>query len=387
MKSVIEPNPRISPPILGELPQDQLERLQLALDSAEIGLWDWDMASDELWWSERQFALFGIQAGNFSRRGVQILENIHQEDRKRIQASIDQAANSLVPFNEEFRVVHPDGAVRWLAGRAQPYYPPESRTLRMIGVNFDITERKDAELEREKYIHLENLAQMHRLHMAGEIAALLSHQLNQPLTAIRSFAEAGLARLRRAEQDPARMQQTLEDVVAQSERAASSIRELRKFLARQPQEKLCADYNATIRSACRLMEVLARGRGINLKLELDASPPTLEMRPSQIEQVLVNLVENAIAAIYEAGEASGEIHVIARYDSHNKEIITVVQDSGPGLSTESVKRVFDPLYTTKKNGIGMGLVISRKIIEDHGGRIWAEAGKGGRFVFTLPLVP
>jgi PAS domain S-box-containing protein len=259
-----------------------LERLQLALDSAEIGLWDWDLASDELWWSERQFALFGIQTGNFSRRGVQVLENIHAEDRRRIQESIDKATNSLESFNEEFRVVHPDGTVRWLAGRAQPYYPPESRSLRMIGVNFDITERKDAELEREKYIHLENLAQMHRLHMAGEIAALLSHQLNQPLTAIRSFAEAGLARLRRAEHDPARMQQTLEDVVAQSERAAGSIRELRKFLARQPQEKLSADYNATVRSACRLMEVLARGRGINLKLELEeplCAQPKPTMQP------------------------------------------------------------------------------------------------------------
>jgi PAS domain S-box-containing protein len=371
-----------------KIAQDELftseQRLGLALDSAKMGAWDWNLNTDAIWWDNHQHKLFGIRPENFSGRGADALQVILPEDREQVKAAIDQALTQGEVFRAEFRVMHPDGSIRWLDGRGQLLPIAADGSRRMIGVNFDITERKQGDQERDKYTRLENLAQMHRLHIAGEFAALLAHQLNQPLTAIRSFAEAGIARLRRGIFEPQEMRETLEDVVTQSERAAGSIRDLRKFLARQPQEKSAGDLNAEVRAACTLMEVLARGRNIPVKLDLAGQLPAIVMRPSQIEQVIINLMENAMDAIAHSSHTGGVIQISTKFDPAHKEVIAKVVDSGPGLDGDSVARVFDPLYTTKKNGIGMGLVISRSIIQDHGGRIWAEPGPGGRFVFTLP---
>jgi C4-dicarboxylate-specific signal transduction histidine kinase len=257
--------------------------------------------------------------------------------------------------------------------------------LRMIGICFDITERKQAEQERERYLHQENIAQMQRMHIAGEFAALLAHQLNQPLSAVRSFAEAGLARLRRGTDAPGRMQETLADIVAQSERAAQSIRDLRNFLARQPQEMAASDLNAQIRAASALMSTLVRNRKIRVTLDLSNSLPLALMRTSQVEQVLINLMENAVDAVSHNILNNGTINISTELDTAHNVLITTVRDNGSGLDAAAAKRVFDPLYTTKNNGIGMGLAISRSIVEDHGGRIWAEPGMSGCFKFTLPV--
>lgn len=360
-------------------------RLRLALDSAEMGTWDWNLTTDVIQWDQRQYQLFGTSPDSFSGLGADAVGLIHPDDQAHVRAIIEQALNKSDVFRMEFRVRHPDGSLRWLAGRGQPLMTAADGSLHLIGVNFDITEHKQLEQERAEYARLEDKAQMHRLHVAGEIAALLAHQLNQPLAAIRSFAEAKLARLRRGVFDKEEVGTTLRDIVEQSERAAKSIRDLRRFLARQPQEMMAADLNAEVRAACKLMEVLARGRKIRLKLDLEEPMPGILMRPSQIEQVVVNLIENAMDAMAEAGHRSGTIQIGTMFDPVRKQAVTHVRDSGPGLGPDAVARVFEPLYTTKKNGIGMGLVISRSIIEGHGGHVWAEPGEGGHFLFTLPV--
>ncbi|KAB2309751.1 PAS domain-containing protein [Betaproteobacteria bacterium SCN2] len=360
-------------------------RLRLALDSAEMGTWDWNLTTDAIQWDQRQYQLFGTSPDNFSGLGSDAIGLIHPEDQAHVRAIIEQALNKSDVFGMEFRVRHPDGSLHWLAGRGQPLMTATDGSLHLIGVNFDITEHKQLEQERAEYARLEDKAQMHRLHVAGEIAALLAHQLNQPLAAIRSFAEARLARLRRGDFDMQEAVSTMQDIVEQSERAAKSIRDLRKFLARQPQAMVEADLNAEVRAACKLMEVLARGRKIRLRMKLEESMPLILMRPSQIEQVIVNLIENAMDAMADAGHRSGTIEIGTRHEAAKNQVLACVEDSGPGLAADAVSRVFEPLYTTKKNGIGMGLVISRSIIEGHGGRIWAEPGEAGRFLFALPV--
>lgn len=359
--------------------------LRLALDAAQMGMWDWNLTTDKVWWDERQYQLFGINPEDFSGNATQAMDNVHPDDRKNLKAAIERAVSQNAPFKAEFRVIHSDGSVRWLAARGQMVDRIADGTKRMMGVNYDISEGKEAERERDKYIRMENLAQMHRLQIAGEFAALLAHQLNQPLTAIRGFAEAGIARLRRGKLEPQEVRETLEDVVKQSERAAGSIRDLRKFLARQPQDMVSGDINAEVHAACSLMEILARGRKIRLIQDLAKDLPLVPMRPSQIEQVIVNLMENAMDAINGSNPKGGSIEITTRVDTGTGEIITGIQDSGPGLDADTVALAFDPLYTTKKNGIGMGLAITRSIIADHGGHVWAESGPGGRFFFTLPL--
>lgn len=358
--------------------------LKFALDGAEMGTWDWNMSTDAVLWNERQFQLFGTTPETFSGLGSAVVRLIHPDDQPLVQAAIEQALGKADAFRMEFRVKHPDGTLRWLAGRGQLLLAADG-TQHLIGVSYDITEHKLLEQERAEYVRLEDKAQMHRLHVAGEIAALLAHQLNQPLAAIRSFAEARLARLRRGDFDMQEVVSTMQDIVEQSERAAKSIRDLRRFLARQPQAMVEAELNAEVRAACRLMEVLARGRKIRLRMKLEESMPLILMRPSQIEQVIVNLIENAMDAMADAGHRSGTIEISTRLDAAKNQVLACVEDSGPGLAADTVARVFEPLYTTKKNGIGMGLVISRSIIEGHGGRIWAEPGEAGRFLFALPV--
>ncbi len=350
-----------------------------------MGTFDWNLTTDAVRWDDRQYKLYGIPPDKFSGFGADALRVIHPEDLAQVQAAISQALSQKEPVRVEYRVIHPDGSVRWLAARGQSLASAEAGAQRLIGVNFDITEHKLIEQERAEYARLEDRAQMHRLHVAGEIAALLAHQLNQPLAAIRSFAEAKLARMRRGVVEPERVRTTLEDIVEQSERAANSIRDLRKFLARQPHEMVASDLNAEVRAACKLMELLGRGRKIRIKRDLAKPLPLIPMHPSQIEQTVVNLIENAMDAIVEAGHKSGTIQISTTLDQEHNQVIIRVQDSGPGLDPEAAVRVFEPLYTTKKKGIGMGLVITRSIVEGHGGRIWAEPGEGGRFLFTLPI--
>lgn len=373
------------------------QRLQLALDAAGMGMWEWDLLTDKVVWNEQHFALFGIDPETFSNQAAEAFAAMHPDDQPRVKAAAEQAITQQEPFYTEFRVIHPDQSVHWLASKGQRVHGAPNEPLRMIGICFDITDRKQAEHERERYLHQENIAQMHRLHIAGEFAALLAHQLNQPLSAIRSFAEAGLARLRHSINTPEKSAQAFHDIVAQSERAAQSIRDLRQFLARQPQEMTPADLNAHIRSASSLMSLLARSHAIRVMLDLGKDLPMAPMRPAQIEQVLINLMENAIDAIRHqtsassigtdtmGGELNGTIRISTQFDQKYGELLVTVHDSGPGFDAEMAKRVFDPLYTTKKNGIGMGLTISRSIVEDHGGRIWAEPGSGGCFKFTLPV--
>lgn len=311
-------------------------------------------------------------------------EHIHPDDSARVFANLPMLFESD-QFVHEYRFRHKDGSYRWMLDKLRLVRDDEGKPLEIIGSWTDITDIKQSELERDKYTRMENLAQMHRLQIAGEFAALLAHQLNQPLTAIRSFAEAGIAQLRRGKMQPEQMHETLAEVVAQSERAAGSIRDLRKFLARQPLEMIQGDINAEVNAACSLMDVLARGRKVRIKTNLGNDLPKVSMRPSQIEQIIVNLIENAMDAINHTGHGEGEVEIVTRLDPSKDEIVVGVLDSGPGIDAATVGIVFDPLYTTKKNGIGMGLAISRSIISDHGGRIWAEPTPGGRFFFTLPV--
>lgn len=360
------------------------QRLNLALSAAEMGLWDWDMMTDTILWNEKHFSLFGIDPETFNNQAAEAFAPIHPEDRDQVQQGVDHALTHQEAFYIEFRVVHPDASVHWIASRGQQVKGSPGNHLRMIGICFDITERKQADQERERYLHQENIAQMQRMHIAGEFAALLAHQLNQPLMAVRSFAEAGLARLRRGTDAPGRMQETLADIVAQAERAAQSIRDLRNFLARQPQEMVASDLNTLVRAASSLMSTLVRNRKIRVTLDLSDSLPMALMRASQVEQVLINLMENAVDAISHNILVNGTINISTQLDLEHNALITTVRDNGSGLDAAAAKRVFDPLYTTKKNGIGMGLAISRSIMEDHGGRIWAEPGASGCFKFTLP---
>jgi len=215
----------------------------------------------------------------------------------------------------------------------------------------------------------------------GEVAGLLAHQLNQPLAAIRALGEASLAKLKSNQPDLDWVCGNIEDLVGQTERAAQVIRELRTFLTRQSHKKSTMNLNSIVQSACQL--TLTSSSNIFLEQDLAGHLPLIHLRPVQVEQVIVCLLQNAIEELAEGNIEDKMIRISTVLKG--KEALVTIQDNGRGVSAEIAQTIFAPLFTTKKNGIGLGLSISRSIIEEHGGRIWAEPGSNGIFRFTLPL--
>lgn len=229
------------------------------------------------------------------------------------------------------------------------------------------------------------LAHAHRMMTAGELAAALAHELNQPLAAIATFSEACLQLLQRGIANPEKLRDNITQIATQAERAGHTIRELRAFLTKGDSAKAAVDLNDLARTACDLVAAEARRRGVRLVPDFAPSLPPARAASVHIEHVLVNLLQNAIEAIRGADMAQGVVTVSTRAPT-DRTLHVSVHDTGPGLDAKTLQRIFEPFYTTKTEGLGMGLAISRSIIEAHGGKLWADAPEGGgaTFHFTLP---
>jgi len=254
----------------------------------------------------------------------------------------------------------------------------------IIGTGIDITEKHQAEIRAREI--LEEASRLQRLQTANELATLLAHELNQPLAAIASYAEAGQQLLRHTPLEQDKLTRNLDQISQQSLRAGEAIRHLRAFVGRGRIEPVPLDLNTVVRNTCTLMLPKARSRGIKLVLELDETLPQVMGVGVHIEQVLLNLMRNAIDAIRGAKMKSGSITVTTQQQDGMARIS--VRDSGPGIEAGQVDKVFEPLASRKEYGLGVGLRISRSLIEAHGGKLWVEPHQpGGIFHFVLPFAP
>jgi C4-dicarboxylate-specific signal transduction histidine kinase len=231
------------------------------------------------------------------------------------------------------------------------------------------------------------LAHAHRIMTAGELAATLAHQLNQPLAAIATFSEACAQLLNRPRPDLRKLRNNIDQIATQAQRAGNSIRELRAFLAKGDAEKRPVDLNGLVQAVVELIAGEAQTWRILLVLELTDPLPPVVAASLPVEHVIVNLLQNAIDAMRSAGTSNGTITVATRNLGDRAQIS--VADTGPGISPDLARRIFEPLYTTKAEGLGMGLAISRNVVGAHGGSLWVESdGKAGAtFHFTLPFAP
>lgn len=252
------------------------------------------------------------------------------------------------------------------------------------GVMHDLTEHhRSEEKERE---HQSALAHLHRVYTAGEFAAVMAHELSQPLAAIAGYSEAGLQYLRRGQIEPHNLTNNLEQIALQAQRAGRVMRELRKFLTRDEHQKhKPVELNALIRVVVELLTPQARAGGARLVFTPAAAPLTILASDVQIEHVVVNLVQNAIDAIRTAGKPGNTITLRTAAEPGGMARVNV-QDDGPGFDGVAPEQLFERFYTTKPDGLGMGLAISRAIVETHHGKIWAESPSegGAAFHFTVP---
>lgn len=282
-----------------------------------------------------------------------------------------------------FKAITLKGKTVWMETHAVPMRDARGNIFALLGITRDITEHLQAEEQARR--HQTELARVARLSTMGEMATGIAHEVNQPLSAITNFARGCLRRLRSDNMDPGDLIAPLEEVCEQAERASEILSHVRDFVRKSELQMKPVDINQIVHSVVKFTDLEAQQHGAVMRLDLHAQLPWVQVDAIMIEQVISNLVRNAFEAMAETKSHRREVTIRTRpFDGDAVEI--EVSDTGPGIDGVVIDQVFDQFFTTKLDGIGMGLSISRSIIESHGGRIRAESGKNGgaTFRFTLP---
>lgn len=274
-----------------------------------------------------------------------------------------------------------NGGRRLIAWSNSLLHDARGEVAHVLGTGIDVTEQRAA--QDKLRIRTEELALLHRRYTASGLAAIIAHELNQPLAAIASYAEACLQSAGAGTQLPEHIAHNAEKIAGEALRAGRYVNGLRRLVTRGSAELYAENLNALVHSACEIVAPLARSASVRILFGLDERLPAVRAAAIQIEHVLVNLTRNAIEAIGAAGLMAGEVLITTRA-AEGMAVVTVT-DNGPGIEAEQTEAVFDPFFTTKDEGVGMGLAVCRTLVEAHGGRIWAEPGHGGIFHFTLPF--
>jgi PAS domain S-box-containing protein len=308
---------------------------------------------------------------------------VHPEDEPTVRAVVMNAVRTRADYDiPEFRICLPDGSIRFL--RSIGHSMPSGEVGDYIGITMDITERKRAEEERERLRQLENdLAHINRVNMMGELAAALAHEIKQPLAASITNANALLRWLAHEPPDLERARAAAVRIEQEANRAANVIDSLRSFYKTgTPAERQLIDVKEIVGEIAVLLSSEADRHAITIRLELETDSIKVLVNRVQLQQVFMNLMLNAVEAMKGTG---GELTIRSR-SSPDGRLFVSVSDTGIGLPPESTDRIFEPFHSTKPQGTGMGLTITRSIVESYGGRVWATANldAGATFHFTLP---
>ena len=369
--------------LAGQLRESE-RRMDLASAAAHLGLWAWDIVRDSIWATGRARALFGLPEAEpitFTR----FLNTLHPEDRAPVERAVAQALAADRGLETEYRVSLPDGQTRWIAARGQVERDPNGQPVLMRGVVLDISARRGAEVELQQL--RTQLAHASRVSMLGQLAAALAHELSQPLGAILRNTEAAEIFIEHDPPDLDELRAILADIRHDDQRATGVIERLRALLERRRfAPRVLAVSGEVLEPVIALAQFDTWARQVRLEIQAAPALPAVLGDPVQLQQVLLNLVLNAMDAVADRPADRRQVTVRARRRGE-RAVEVAVADSGPGIAPERLGRLFEPFFTTKPTGLGIGLSLSRTLIEAHGGRLWAEnnAGEGATFRFTLPL--
>ncbi|HET8921980.1 MAG TPA: PAS domain-containing protein [Candidatus Acidoferrum sp.] len=352
------------------------------------GSWASDGTTHEaLYWSEEMFRIFGFDPQLGLPMRDQWLQRIHPEDRDKVrQQASDRMFLQKVHSDVEFRIVLPNGTVKHIHGLAHPVFNSNRELVEVVGTAVDITERKRAEEERERLREqLAHLAHLNRVTTMGELTASLAHEIKQPISAAAADAETCFMWLARDQPDLAEAQEAALRIMKDVTRASDIINRIVLLFKKHIPRQELVDVNGVIQEMIALLRSEATRYSVSIRAELSNGLPKIMADRVGLQQVLMNLMLNAIEAMKEMG-APGTLAITTRLDE-NGQLLVSVTDTGMGLPQENGEEIFNPFFTSKPQGTGMGLSISRSIIELHGGRLWASSnsGLGATFQFTLPF--
>jgi C4-dicarboxylate-specific signal transduction histidine kinase len=371
--------------------EDALRRTGAYLAEAErlthTGSWAWNPLTEQcFYWSEEMFHIFALDPRQGLPTSEAFWQRIHPEDRESMRALLRDTALGESEYEHDHRIVLPDGTVKHVRAIGHPVLDENGEVAEYVGTAVDITERKHAERERDRLRELEaELAHINRVSMLGELAASIAHEVGQPLAGVVSNGGACLRWLAREVPNLEEAREAAKRIVRDGKRADEIIARIRALTRRAatPTEKL--DLNQTIQDVLPLVGDDAKRKSVRIRPQCAADLAPVAGDRVQLQQVVLNLVMNGIEAMSSVADRPREL-VITTRNVEPDQVQVTVEDAGTGLDPTAMDKIFDPFYTTKPGGMGMGLSICRSILQAHGGRLWATAkdSPGTLFHFTLP---
>jgi PAS domain S-box-containing protein len=369
--------------------EESLRRSESYLAEAQrlthTGSWAYNIGSKELIHSSEEHSrLFGFDR----ERGVpsfeELIHRIHPEERAPAMQRFESQIRAETDFDGHFRIVHPDGITKYVYSTGHPVFNASGDLVEFVGTVMDITERRRAEEERERLRQVQtDLAHVNRVTTMGELTASLAHEVNQPIAAAVTSANSCLHWLAGDVPNLEKARAAAMRIVSDGTRAAEIISRIRLLFQKGAPQQELVDVNEVIEEMIVLLHGEATRYSISLRTELAADLPQVMGDRVQLQQVMMNLMVNAIDAMKNA-DGMREL-AIKSQRAEDEQVFVSVSDTGMGLPPEQADRIFDAFFTTKPHGTGMGLRICRSIVESHGGRLWADnnSSRGARFCFTL----
>jgi two-component system sensor kinase FixL len=357
-------------------------RLDLAASAAGAGLWAWDAATGRVWATERARTTMGFEPDSDIDL-ADVLRSAHSDDISEVMAALEQALKRGGEHALQFRIASPTGSTRWIVMSGTVDLRNNGAPELVRGVVRDVTNQHLAEQEVNEL--RQKLAHAGRVTMLGQLASALAHELSQPLSAIQHNIETAQILLQRDPVDMRLLREIIDDVLRDDRRAADVLQRLRTWLKQGRINMEIVDINELAQDVVALVRADATIKHVAIDLSVPGTLPPVRADRVHLSQVLLNLIMNAMEAVTAHTGAQRRVSVEAHVGTDRCCEITVT-DTGPGIPPDQLDRIFEPFVTAKPNGMGIGLSISRSIVEAHGGRLWAENGaRGATFHFTVPL--
>jgi signal transduction histidine kinase len=362
------------------------EELALLSSLRSFGFWRWNGATAKIWASKHARRILGLDATTSLTRD-QLLATIHPSDRAKVLRAIGATTSYNDTVEMELRVVLRDMKIHWITMKARVYRDANGVILRVVGYLVDESNGIRAEerflKQQQQIMHLTRVA------MLGELSGAIAHELHQPLTATLHNAEAAQQMVARADCKVDDLREILNDIINDNRHAEQVIRRLRSLLMRGELRLQLVKIEDLVGKVLALCRGTLRERRVQVNLRVDVGIPAVQGDGVGLQQVLLNLILNASESMSDNSPMDRRIEIEVTLDAEHGAIHTSIVDCGRGIKEDQLERIFEPFFSTKVSGLGLGLSVSHSIVVAHRGRLWAtrRTGPGTAFHFTIPIAP